>query len=770
VRQLVIDSLSYWTGAMGVDGFRFDEAAELGRDGSSGFSGTAPLLQSIASLASSDGFKIIAEPWDGNDGGEIGNFPPGWACWNGNYRDSIRLYVTGNITSYVNGAGDLGYAQAFYGDQAKMAAEGGPQKSVNMVVCHDGFNMTDLVSYGTPPSSLSWPFGPEQEGGPDNSSSWGGNQAMRRQAIRDFWTFQVLSRGLPMMLWGDEFGRTVNGNNNSYNIDSVATWNNYGMIGTASPDALPTGDATGGTMPYDNNLGTFAGPRNGNFAFLQSLLHLRGAHPAFRQGDFTSEAITFTNADGSAGFNEGLTATVAAYVSGSQVGDDDFLVLSNMAPSPVTFAVPAAPGGTRWVKVIDTNSSSEAVANAWTSTSGSIVSGTLPVGGQSIAVLEAVSPDVSPAFTAQPSSQTVSGDSTVVFHASAGGSPAAAYQWSFNGVPLADGGGVSGAGGATLVISGATSANAGSYTCAAANSSGTVTSAAASLMVVASANPGRLTNLSCRAQVGTGADIMTAGFVVGGAGVVGTQSVLVRGTGPTLSLFGLTGLLADPKLTLNNTSDNPGQVIATNAGWGGNPEISAEAGLLGAFPWGTSATPDSALLQALPPDNYTAQIAGAGGDTGLALVEVYDATPAGTYAPATPRMINLSALIQVGAGANVVFAGFVIGGDTARTMLIRASGPALAAAPFGFAGTLSDPQLTLTNTSVTPNRVVTINTGWAGDPTIVAGGASVGAFSWSPSSADSAILITLPPGNYTAGVAGARGDTGLALIELYEVP
>jgi hypothetical protein len=102
-------------------------------------------------------------------------------------------------------------------------------------------------------------------------------------------------------------------------------------------------------------------------------------------------------------------------------------------------------------------------------------------------------------------------------------------------------------------------------------------------------------------------------------------------------------------------------------------------------------------------------------------------------------------------------------------MLIRASGPALTSL-FGLPGALKDPQLTLTNTSVTPSQVITVNTGWGGDAQINTVAGSVGAFGWSATSADSAILITLPPGNYTAGVAGASGDTGLALIELYEVP
>src|ERR1022692_2783319 len=105
----------------------------------------------------------------------------------------------------------------------------------------------------------------------------------------------------------DGLGRRIraeaNGNNNAYDVDSVATWNNYTMIDTNSPDTVATGDATGGTMAYANNLGTFAGATNGNFPFLQYLLQLRAAHAAFRQQDY-KEPVTFTNADGTSGFNE----------------------------------------------------------------------------------------------------------------------------------------------------------------------------------------------------------------------------------------------------------------------------------------------------------------------------------------------------------------------------------------------------------------------------------------------------------------------------------
>jgi len=152
------------------------------------------------------------------------------------------------------------------------------------------------------------------------------------------------------------------------------------------------------------------------------------------------------------------------------------------------------------------------------------------------------------------------------------------------------------------------------------------------------------------------------------------------------------------------------------------------------------------------------------------LVEVYDATPAGTFTLSSPRLTNLSARVQVGTGANGVFAGFVIGGTGNETVLIRASGPALALSPFKLTGTLPDPQLTLTNVGVSPNVVITTNAGWGGSASIVNAASAVGAFPWSStSSKDSAILVTLPPGNYTAGVAGASGDSGIALVEIYEV-
>jgi isoamylase len=383
--QMVTDSLAYWATTMGVDGFRFDEAGELGRTGATGFSGSAPLLQSIASLASTDNFKIVAEP-DDYYSVEIGAFPAGWANWNFNFRDPVRLAMSGNLA----GANSVGYCDAFYGDYNQFNGEGGPQKSVNLVTCHDGFNMTDLVSFSSPDTTtVSWPFGPSNGGSSSNdSSSWNMNQTLRRQVIRSFWTFMALSRGVPLIEYGDEFGRTMNGNNNAYDVDSVATWNNYNMIGTNSPDTVVTGDKTGGTMAYDNNLGTFVGATNGNFAFLQYLLQLRAAHPAFRQSNY-SESITFTNPDLSGGFNEWSDPAVQIFVTGTQVGDQDFLILVNLSSSSVGFTLPTPPSGTNWVRLIDTNSWAESANNCWSASNGAVITGNYGVNNNSIVVLEA---------------------------------------------------------------------------------------------------------------------------------------------------------------------------------------------------------------------------------------------------------------------------------------------------------------------------------------------------------------------------------------------
>jgi hypothetical protein len=377
-------------------------------------------------------------------------------------------------------------------------------------------------------------------------------------------------------------------------------------------------------------------------------------------------------------------------------------------------------------------------------------------GPYSATVISLQGPNSPPVASSQPGPQTVATGRTATFSFPVTGAPTPTFQWYLNGSAI------SGATSSTLVVSGANSANAGSYTCTATNTSGSVTSSAATLTVTPTSNPGRLINLSCRAQVGTGGNIVFGGFAIGGSGTTGQQSVLVRASGPALTQFGVPGVLPDPQLQLFS-----GQTLMQTAeGWAGNATIAATASAVGAFAWNTPTSHDSAMDVNLSGGAYTAQVAGQSGDTGDALVEVYDATPSGTYTATTPRLVNLSARVDVGTGSNSLIAGFVIGGSTNMTVLIRASGPALT--PFGVSGVLPDPKLILQNQAT--GAAIATNSGWGGDPVIASVAASAGAFGWSsPTSLDSAMVITLPPGQYTANVSGASGDSGVALVEVYEI-
>jgi hypothetical protein len=353
-----------------------------------------------------------------------------------------------------------------------------------------------------------------------------------------------------------------------------------------------------------------------------------------------------------------------------------------------------------------------------------------------------------PVFTTQPMSVSVTGG-TVALNAVASNSPT--LQWSLNGSALP------GATGSVLALSDAAS-SAGTYTCVATNSAGSTTSNAATVSITGTSDIGRLTNVSTRAMVGTGGNILILGFTVNGSG---SESLLARGSGPALVPFGVTGTLPDPQLQLFSGST----VLSTNNGWAGNATIASEAASLGAFPWTSTTSHDAALATQIGAGGYTLQIAGQSGDTGVALAELYDATPAGTFTSSSPHLTNISARVQVGTGGNILIAGFSIGGSAAVTVLIRASGPALV--QFGVPGTLPDPQLQLYSGST----VLASNLGWGGNAQIASRASSVGAFPWTSSvSSDSALLITLPPGGYTAQVAGASNDTGVALVEVYEVP
>jgi glycogen operon protein len=279
------------------------------------------------------------------------------------------------------------YADAFYGDYANFNNNGGPQKSVNFITAHDGFTLADLVSYDGKNNSVAWPFGPS-DGGNDSNDSWSSNDANhRRQRIRNFYTFLTFARGVPMLVYGDEFGRTQNGNNNPYNIDSVATWNNYNMIATDAPQSV----STGGGGAYINKLGTdtHGDSKNNLFLFTKYLLNLRKSDPVLRQGTY-SMPIEYTKNDGSSGFNSNSDRCVRIRMDGSSVSGEDYLICMNMWTDQVSFTIPAADTGKKWVRIVDTAYWAESVDNCWTTATGATISGSYGVNAWSIVVLKAV--------------------------------------------------------------------------------------------------------------------------------------------------------------------------------------------------------------------------------------------------------------------------------------------------------------------------------------------------------------------------------------------
>ena len=269
-------------------------------------------------------------------------------------------------------------------------------------------------------------------------------------------------------------------------------------------------------------------------------------------------------------------------------------------------------------------------------------------------------------------------------------------------------------------------------------------------LTVSAAPSSRLVNISARAVCGAGNQDLIVGFVING----GSKSILLRGLGPSLGSFGVGGYLGDPELNLFEGST----VVGSDAGWTDSPALTAAFAAAGAFslPAGSA---DSALLLNLPAGSYTSQVSSPDGSSGVALGELYDAdtsvSPAG-------RLSNFSARAEVGTSANVLVAGFVIEGNAPKQVLIRASGPSLA--QFGVSGVLAQPAIDLYQ----EGQVIGHNNGWGSSQDLSAAFAQVGAFAFS-SPLDSALLVTLQPGSYTAQVSGADGGGGVALIEVYEM-
>lgn len=273
----------------------------------------------------------------------------------------------------------------------------------------------------------------------------------------------------------------------------------------------------------------------------------------------------------------------------------------------------------------------------------------------------------------------------------------------------------------------------------------------------------RLVNISTRGKVGTDADVLISGFVVNGTK---PKQVLVRAAGPALGLdpFNITGVLARPVLTV---LDRDAITLASNTGWStaaNAAAISTAMAKVGAFPFATGSG-DSAVLITLSPGQYTAKVAGLNDTTGVAIIEVYDVDDMTNNGS---RAINISTRGVTGSGSNVMIAGFVVNGAASRRLLIRGIGPALNR--YGVTGTANEPQLSLYN----GRGVLTATaSAWglqSNADEIRTAAKAVQAFDLPEGSKDSAMLVTVLPGAWTVQVSNASGASGVALIEVYEVP
>ena len=246
------------------------------------------------------------------------------------------------------------------------------------------------------------------------------------------------------------------------------------------------------------------------------------------------------------------------------------------------------------------------------------------------------------------------------------------------------------------------------------------------------------------------------GYVVGGNGTGGVKPLVIRAAGPSLGAF-ISGTLDDPKLELFASDTKTGE----NDNWGGSPQLTAAIAAVGAFAYVSPTSKDAATSASITTRDNSVVVSAANGGAGTVIAEIYDATASSAFAATTPRLINVSVRKHLGTRLTV---GFVVGGTVATKVLIRAVGPTLGG--FGVPGVVADPQLTLFNDA---SVKIGENNDWGGTAELTAAFGAVGAFALPATAKDAALLVTLPPGNYTVQASGTAGTTGVALVEVYEV-
>jgi hypothetical protein len=267
----------------------------------------------------------------------------------------------------------------------------------------------------------------------------------------------------------------------------------------------------------------------------------------------------------------------------------------------------------------------------------------------------------------------------------------------------------------------------------------------AAFVATAPPDPPRLGNISTRMQVLTGNDVMIGGFIIGGSS---NKTVAIVATGPSLSAFGIANPLQTPTITLVRSSDQT--VIATNDNW----QDDANAAQMQASGFAPTDPREAALYINLPPGAYTAIVSGANGGTGVAVIGVFEIDH-----PEIP-LVNIATRARVLTGNNVMIGGFIIQGDAPRTVAITATGPSLAA--FGVTNPLQNPTLTIVRSS--DQTVIATNDDWQDDPNA----SQLAAQSFAPTDPrEAGLVLTLPPGAYTAIVSGLNGTTGVSVVGVF---
>ncbi len=349
VLQLIMDSLRYWHLEMHVDGFRFDLASTLARE-----LHDVDRLSAFFDIIQQDPFlsqvKLIAEPWDVGEGGyQVGNFPPLWSEWNGKYRDNIRDFWRGTDYSLDDFANRICGSSDLYAMNGRR-----PYASINFITAHDGFTLRDLVSYNDKHNEKN---GENNADGANDNRSWNCGvegptddpkiNALRSRQQRNFLITLFLSQGVPMILGGDEIGRSQGGNNNAYSQDNETSWFDWEHV----DDLL--------------------------IAFAARVIDFRRVHPVFTRrrwfmgrplrgadvtdiGWFKPDGEQMTDPDWQSGF----ARTVGVFLNGNAIPtpdgrgepivDDSFYLLFNAHYETIKFKLPASSWGERWVKVIDT--------------------------------------------------------------------------------------------------------------------------------------------------------------------------------------------------------------------------------------------------------------------------------------------------------------------------------------------------------------------------------------------------------------------------------